>query len=632
MTILFSRGFHLNLALAAAAVLMLFAAGGMAAPSISSDAPPADRILSTLKKSHPRLLMDQKGFAQLRAEISANPTLKAHFEVLVKTANKILTSAPSKYEIPDGLRLLATSRKVRDRVQTLGLVYRMTGDRRYADRLWKELEVAMAFPDWNPRHFLDTAEMTGAFAVGYDWLYEVWTPEQRKSLRDAMVGKGLNPAMTVYHKGGWWPVAHHNWNQVCNGGIGVGALAIGDEEPAICGEILHNAVQSIPLAMREFGPDGAWGEGPGYWGYATDYNVLFLAALDSALGTDFGLSKIPGFAATGAFPMYFTGPFGKTFNYADVGGEGKFGGAFQLFWLATKFGGPSFAAFQQAYVNTKVSALDLVWGAAWEARHPAMGSYPLNRYFRGSEVVTMRSAWNDPNALYLGFKAGDNKVNHGHLDLGSWIFDALGCRWATDLGSDNYNMPGYFGKARWTYYRLRAEAHNTLLINPGAGPDQDPKAVCRITRFQEKPAMAVTDLTAAYQAQATRVERGIRLLDGAVLVQDEIATPRPAEVWWLMHTPATVEIQAGGAAAILKHEGKQVRVSLISEPTAKFEVLPSAPMASSPHPEKQGENKGISTLALHYSGVRELRIVVRVDTGSAHDGSGERPVALSQWK
>jgi len=31
-------------------------------------------------------------------------------------------------------------------------------------------------------------------------------------------------------------------------------------------------------------------EGPGYWTYGTTYNVLLVAELESALGSDFGLS------------------------------------------------------------------------------------------------------------------------------------------------------------------------------------------------------------------------------------------------------------------------------------------------------------------------------------------------------
>ena len=60
----------------------------------------------------------------------------------------------------------------------------------------------------------------------------------------------------------------------------------------LAGEILHDALESIQLAMAEFAPDGAWKEGPGYWNYATSYNVVFLAGLQTALGTDFGLSQI----------------------------------------------------------------------------------------------------------------------------------------------------------------------------------------------------------------------------------------------------------------------------------------------------------------------------------------------------
>jgi hypothetical protein len=42
----------------------------------------------------------------------------------------------------------------------------------------------------------------------------------------------------------------------------LGALAIADEQPGLAGEILHAAIASVPLAMRRFAPDGAWGEGP----------------------------------------------------------------------------------------------------------------------------------------------------------------------------------------------------------------------------------------------------------------------------------------------------------------------------------------------------------------------------------
>ena len=59
---------------------------------------------------------------------------------------------------------------------------------------------AAAFEDWHPPHFLDTAEMTNAVAIGYDWLYDVLTPEQRATLKTAIIEKGLKPGLKVLLK------------------------------------------------------------------------------------------------------------------------------------------------------------------------------------------------------------------------------------------------------------------------------------------------------------------------------------------------------------------------------------------------------------------------------------------------
>ena len=257
--------------------------------------PPATTVLAHLSPAHPRLLATTNDLAKLKQRLGVEPQLESWHARLQAQAQEVLGQAPSRYEIPDGLRLLATSRRVVQRVYTLALLKRLDGDPRYAERAWQELAAAAKFPDWNPRHFLDTAEMTHAFAIGYDWLYDEWTPEQRATLQHAMVEKGLKPALKLYRAHSGWTQAHHNWNQVCNGGIGMGALALADVEPQLAGEALCAAAESIQLAMAEFAPDGAWKEGPGYWNYATSYNAVFLAGLQSALGTDFGLSRMPAF-------------------------------------------------------------------------------------------------------------------------------------------------------------------------------------------------------------------------------------------------------------------------------------------------------------------------------------------------
>ena len=139
------------------------------------DVPPLDKILATLRPEHPRVMAVPATFDAIRASVRGGGLPARIYAEVKQSADQTLAAPVSKYEIPDGKRLLSVSRRVLDRVRTLALVYRMEGDPRYADRAWKELEAAAAFPDWNPPHFLDTAEMTHAFALGYDWLYERWS-------------------------------------------------------------------------------------------------------------------------------------------------------------------------------------------------------------------------------------------------------------------------------------------------------------------------------------------------------------------------------------------------------------------------------------------------------------------------
>jgi len=604
-----------------------------AATATELSIPPANEILAKLRPGHPRLLASESDFARLKERVATDPQLKEWHAKLRADGLRMLEQPVSKYEIPDGLRLLSTSRRVLDRQQTLGLLYRLDGDRRYVERAWKELEAAAQFPDWNPRHFLDTAEMTHAFAIGYDWLYDQWTDDQRAVLRQAIVEKGLKLGVACHHGGtsyGWWTKSEHNWNQVCNGGIGMGALAVADLEPELAGEFLNAALKSLQLPMRRFAPDGAWDEGPGYWNYATSYNVVFLAALETALGTDFGLSQIPGFAEAGMFPIYATGPLGKTFNYAD-GGEGTIR-APQMFWLARKFDRPAYAAYQRKVASA--DALDLLWLAPGGSGKTDL---PLDRHFREAEVVTFRSAWDDRNALFVGFKAGDNKANHSNLDLGSFVLDALGVRWVVDLGADNYNLPGYFGGQRWTYYRLRAEGHNTVLINPGSGPDQDPKAAARIIRFEPRPdrAFAIADLTPAYAKQARQVKRGIALLDRReVLVQDEIESDQPVEVWWFLHTPAEVEVAEDGRSATLTRDNQRMVAQVLSPDGVRFTTMNAQPLPSSPQPEKQARNDNIRKLAIHVTDAKSLRLAVRLTPLRGGERPAEPPpglTALAAW-
>jgi hypothetical protein len=251
---------------------------------------------------------------------------------------------------------------VKERVQTLALVYWLERDRHYLDRLWKEVESAAGFKDWNPSHFLDTAEMTYAFGIAYDWFHSSWSDPQRRTLRQAIVDLGLKPGLQVYQSARGWHTNVNNWNQVCNGGLSIGALAIADEEPELAEKILEHALRSVPLAMNHYAPDGAGTEGATYWDYGARYNILMLASLQTALGKDFGLARNDIFSKSGAYQIYLSGANRLAFDFADCGLRRL--STPMHFWMARQYRLPEYSWFRLSEIDRPEehgSFLDFLW-------------------------------------------------------------------------------------------------------------------------------------------------------------------------------------------------------------------------------------------------------------------------------
>ena len=579
----------------------------------------ADDPLKTLRTEHPRLILLDRDIDHIRTLVQQVPLARKIHADLVKEAERLMTVPPVEYKLV-GPRLLAQSRHCLDRIYTLALLYRLEKKPQYLERAVRELRAAADFKDWNPSHFLDTAEMTHAFAIGYDWLYPALSDEERTWIRTALIEKGLNAGLAAYETQASWVTSHMNWNQVCNGGIAIGALAVADEEPDKSRVLLRDALDSLPHAFAAYAPDGGWAEGPGYWHYGTSYAVYFLAALESALGTDFGLANTRGFDHAGHFRIYFSGPSGKSFNFADS--HDRVEPAPEMFWLARRFTEPVYAWQEQRILEAGAApdALDLIWFQP-EGRSPKQEGWPLDAIFHGVQVAVLRSAWDDPNAIFLVVKGGDNKANHSHLDLGSFVLDGGGVRWALDAGPDDYNLPGYFGKQRWSYYRMRTEAHNTMLID---NENQDPRAEAAITSHLFSPDLSWVelDLTRAYTHRLKQFHRKVGIVQGQqVFVEDALESEQPVEALWGMLTDA--EVALNGQIAELQKGGWTLSAEILSPRHAVFDVVPAlapAPQASNPGIKKLVVRLGEKvtdmdlklTLTLHRTGQPKPKITQKL--------------------
>lgn len=552
-------------------------------------------------KAHPLLFANAAAFSALREQTVTNELGKLALGRILFEADQILPLKPSTREM-EGRRLLGVSRRTLQRVSALAMAHRLTGSPAYLERCAAEMRAVAGFTDWNPSHFLDVAEMTLAMAVGYDWLYNDLDEATRKTVAEAILEKGLR---TSLKQAGWWVKADNNWGQVCHAGMLAGALALMDQQEPMAVEIAHRAITNLPRSMHAFDPKGCYPEGPGYWSYGTDFNVLAIALLEGVLKSDYGLASLPGFAATAEYLDLVTGPSGMTFNYAD-GGMGR-GTDFAPWWFASRFSRPDLLAYfeRAALVNAcsdrarkngeRLFAFTLFW--LQPVPDGLTPKAPLNWSSGGDVPITIqRTSWDNAKALFVGLKAGSPSANHGHMDAGSFVLDADGVRWAYDLGAENYNrieslkMNLWSPKQdsdRWRIFRLSSLSHNTLVID---GQLQLAKGKAKVVSFREGPeSEAVLDLSPVYTNASQVTRTGTLLPAGEYRLTDSLKGLKPgSRVRWAMATKAVPDAQRTGSL-LLREAGKQLRLSPLHDPSTTWATYEAA----KPPNEWDSPNKGM---------------------------------------
>ena len=160
---------------------------------------------------HPRLRLTPTGLAAMEAKIAADP-VAANVAAQLAEYGETLLSAPVVNCTLTGVEnsLLAQARAVLDRTYTLGMLYQLDSNATWAQRAIQEMLHVTVDPScasWNPKHFLDTAEMMHAVAVGYDWLYlapaGVFAVADRAKVEEGLATRGLQVRNTPSWPRSW---------------------------------------------------------------------------------------------------------------------------------------------------------------------------------------------------------------------------------------------------------------------------------------------------------------------------------------------------------------------------------------------------------------------------------------------
>ena len=532
--------------------------------------------LTYTPQEHPRLLLAKGEEESIKKAINEEPLKLKVNDAIISEAKNMLSKPPVEHKLL-GKRLLDKSREFLRRIFYLSYAYRMTGEKQYAERAEKEMLAVATFNDWNPSHFLDVAEMTSGMAIGYDWLYQYLSPNSRTIISTSIVNLGLTPSLDTEKCR--WLKSTNNWNQVCNAGMTLGALAVYESNTDLANKIINRSILSIHRSMNEYAPDGAYPEGYSYWEYGTTYNILFLTAIQKAFGDDFGLSKSKGFLQTSSFMLNMTGPTGKSFNYSDTGDANGMV-APSMFWFQNKTQDKSILFSQQIYLKMRkpndlgrdrfLPAL-LIWAKDVQFSNIEK---PTTHVWIGqgrTPVALLHSDWNSPNDIFVGLKGGSPSTNHAHMDVGSFVIDGLGERWAMDLGGENYTAIEAQGidlfnntqkSPRWNVFRHSNYHHNTLTVDTTL---QNVKGIAPIISSNDAPdsISATTDISSLYSPSLTSAIRTIAIINKQkVIVSDKIANSNKlSQVRWTLVTPASVSIIDDHTIELSQHS-KTIRVRL----------------------------------------------------------------------
>jgi oligo-alginate lyase len=566
--------------------ISLFAAG---TPASSN---PGGLSQNAQSSSHPRLFYNAASLDRLRQSLTSDV---ATYEALKKRGEELLSAD----FIPESVAMNgpgqqqnfgAPGDQMSEMGLALGLLYHLTGDKKYADKLqaamfyyaqysrWTALGFSHRSPPWYSE--LDTAKFGFGYATGYDALHDVLTQDARKKIADTMIRMAVLPILNDWVLPGTrihsLDSMGHNWWSVCVSGAGLCALALlGDDARAqgwidamnagfeqwfgYQGNVLQNRVAT-------FERDGPSYESVGYTDYGVHEYLFYRWAWQNTF---------PGRKAARMEPLvhlarYFlhtlyptsSGHYTVNFNDSSLEGDASLP---VLLLMACGLGTPEAGRYLE-FVRPQMQKGMLSLLQQFP-RPAAAENVPTSYAYPDMGWAMLRSSWKK-DAILLAVKSGYT-WNHAHADAGSFILFKDGQPLITDSGHCAYYRPEY------TAYYKRSRAHNVILFDGAGQPEEDNILGCKFSGHLHSLIDGLglkyiyADATGPMARWFSRNYRHWIWSGDVILIFDDIRAHSPGQMDWLLHfrgsydtdTNGGVRLKSGQAEAVVKllHPPTQIR-------------------------------------------------------------------------
>lgn len=597
---------------------------------------------SELAGVHPRIQFTQADFDRMVELTNTDENMMKWKSHVISAADTTIMGELPQHILYDGLRM-DCQRKLSKDIHCLAIAYYITKDQKYLDRAYEELQTVCTFDDWNPNHHLDTCEMMAAVAVGYDWLYNFFTEEQREVIEKGMYKLGLvdsyygmlTTSTLMANAFG----ATNNHGTVDNTGLLMASLALMDVYPDACAWLGSRAMRGMELNIYQWAPEGFWYEGAGYWELTMQFTAKWMNTLDTVFPTDMGAANLEGLDKSCMAELQSQSPQG-IYNFADAMPLSYY--VPEMFYLANVYN------IAGAYKGTmdgndgkwsdnEDTALAMMW------YDPAMNvegeELSLDYMAKSVDTLMMRDSWDTKEPTFVGIHAGETNLDHSQMDGGSFIFDSNGVRWIKEIGMGDYNSINYFDRnnettGRWQHLRSRAEAHSTIITSSGKNTDHVLNSYAEQTIVQQKPRGVISTVDMSQLLyDVSSATRGFAFTDNrqSLVVRDELNLTSSTDVYAFMISDASGTID--GNSIILTKEGKELKIEWTGSAPITAEYKPIEPLPGSPTQTDGWNGGGYYRLALRMDTSGEANITVKLTpttlSGASTLEEWDKPI--SEW-
>ena len=552
-------------------------------------------------KTYQKIISDGESNYKIYAAQDANGTYDTYAGLLpleeIDSKNKgdysLSQSYPNMGGYDEGGRSDITNRT--SLLERMAFAYVLTEDTKYLEVCYEAAIYLGQWDHWGPGHFLNCADSANDFAIYYDWTYQGYlklAQEKKrlngedydvKVLAEILARQGVHEGYLstigqcdhiseVVGKGGFvYSNRTNNWAAVCVGGMTIAALAIFDGEAG--SEYLEEAKYMVgknletllAIGMDLYAPDGSYIEGPGYWNYGTNNYFRMCAALDTATGTNYGLMDCWGMDTTCYYACHTEDNNSMYFPYHD--GSVASQDTSYFFYVAEFFGDATLYEVRYNQIHSGVkngSILDMIYYPEASDMSSA-GEIQYDYYAEGIDLFATRSSW-EKDALFVSMIGGKNKVSHGQMDAGDFVYHNGGYIWIYDLGTENYNCTGFWGDAtRYKFYVMKPEGNNTLAIATDSTTPNGQLLTAEAKMYKwgsnEYGSYAAYDMGKSLGKDVYKWERGVLLTNDrkTTVIQDQVVLVENAHtIYWFAHynvktVDGGVTISDDGKTAYMRH-------------------------------------------------------------------------------